>query len=665
MTRDLNRLLRPRSIAVLGSGWAGNVVEQCRKMGFQGDVWPVHPTREQIGGVRCYASLSALPSAPDATFIGVNRHATLEVVTELSAMGAGGATCFASGWEEAGEAGMQADLVRAAGEMPILGPNCYGVINYLDGALLWPDQHGGVRVDRGVALLSQSSNIVINMTMQTRGLPVAYVACLGNAAQVGLAELAGALLADERVTALGMYVEGIDDAPAFAALAEAARAAGKGIACVKTGKTEASRSAAASHTASLAGGGAASTAFLRQCGVAEVATLSELVETLKIFHVHGPQIGRRLCSLSCSGGEAGLVADLAAPFGIDFPPVAAAQRDRLGEILGPIVAIANPLDYHTFIWGDGPRTTDVFSTMLGGYDAGIFLIDPPRPDRCDPSSYQPAIDAIEAAQQATGRPAFPVSSMPENFDEARAIEMISRGVVPLMGMETALAALKAAQTPAGRPGWRPAPASAQGPSRLLDEDAAKALLKQAGVPVPAGLRADRIEALVAPAAGLTAPLVLKGLGFAHKTEAGAVRLGLSTLEGQAGMPGASGYLVEEMVTGGVAEVLLGLRRDPVYGVTLTLGMGGVTAEVLADTVTLVLPATEAEIVEAMRRLRLWPLLDGYRGRARADTGAVAAIAARLGALMLAAPRLEEIEINPLIVKASGAVAVDALIREEI
>ncbi len=664
MSRDLTRLLRPRSIAVLGSGWAANVVEQCRKMGFAGDVWPVHPTRTEIGGATCYPSIAALPSVPDATFIGVNRHATLEVVAELAAMGAGGATCFAAGWEEAGEAGLQAELVRAAGDMPILGPNCYGVINYLDGALLWPDQHGGVRVDRGVALISQSSNIVINLTMQKRGLPVAYVACLGNAAQVGLAELAAALLADDRVTALGLYVEGIDDAPAFAALAQSARAAGKGIACIKTGKTEASRSAAASHTASLSGGGAASTAFLRQCGVAEVATLSELLETLKIFHVHGPGIGSRLCSLSCSGGEAGLVADLAAPYGIDFPPVGAAQRARLTEILGPLVAIANPLDYHTFIWGDGPRTTDVFTTMLKGFDAGIFLIDPPRSDRCDPASYQPAVDAIEAAQTETGHPAFPVASMPENFEESRAIAMMARGVVPLMGVETALAALKAAQVPPGPDGWRPAPATAPRDCAMLDEPEAKALLRQAGVDVPQGVSAATLAELAQSAADLTGPLALKGLGFAHKTEAGAVRLGLSTLDGQAEMSGATGYLAEEMVVGGVAEVLLGLGRDPVYGVTLTLGMGGVTAEVLADTVTLVLPVTEAEIGEALGRLKLWPLLDGYRGRPRADVSAIAGVAARLGALMLADPSLEEIEINPLIVKTQGAVAVDALIRKE-
>ena len=576
--KDLSRLLRPRSIAVLGAGWAHNVVEQCRKMGYAGPVWPVHPTRSEIGGMPVYPTLASLPGVPDATFIGVNRHATVGVVAELAALGAGGAICFASGWTEAGAPELQASLAAAAGDMPILGPNCYGVINYLDGALLWPDQHGGQRVESGVALLSQSSNIVINLTMQTRAVPVAYVACLGNAAVVGLTDLAGALLADPRVTALGMYIEGIADAAAFAALAQAARAAGKGIVCIKSGKTELSRSAAASHTASLAGGGAASSAFLRQAGIAEVDTLQELLETLKIFHVHGPQIGTRLCSLSCSGGEAGLVADLAAPAGISFPPVPDATRARLGEILGPIVAIANPLDYHTFIWGDGPRTTDVFTTMLAGYDAGIYIIDPPRPDRCDGASYAPALDAIAAAQHAAGKPAFAVASIPENLSEGLAVSMMAKGIVPLMGLECALGALKAAQTPAGIAGWQPAPAQSVRETIVLSEADAKVLLAVAGVAVPKGVQAATLAQLVPLAAGLAAPLALKGLGFAHKTEAGAVRLGLADLEGQAGMAGAAGYLAEEMVTGAVAEILLGLQRDPVYGVSLTIatwaGEGG-------------------------------------------------------------------------------------------
>ena len=661
--RDLSRLLRPKSIAVLGAGWALNVIEQCQKMGFDGPIWPVHPTKPDIGGLPAYASLADLPSPPDATFIGVNRHATVDVVRELASLGAGGAICFASGWGEAGAPELQAQLVDAAGEMPILGPNCYGIINYLDGALLWPDQHGGLRVENGVALISQSSNIVINLGMQKRALPVAYVACLGNAAMVGLADLAGALLHDPRVTALGLYIEGIDDAAAFAALAQAARAAGKGIVCIKSGKTESARTAAASHTASLAGGGAASSAFLRQIGVAEVNTPAELIETLKIFHVHGPDLGTRICSLSCSGGEAGLVADLAAPFEIEFAPVPPAIATRLGDILGPIVTIANPLDYHTFIWGDGPRTRDVFTTMLSGYDAGIYIIDPPRADRCDPSGYQPALDAIVAAQKATGKIAFPVASLPENFDEAMAMCLMQDGICTLMGLETALAAIRAAQSPRGPAGWQPLPALPAREGKMLTEAAAKDILRAAGIAVPRSETADTLHDLRARARTLTPPLALKGLGFAHKTESGAVRLGLASLDGQADMAGAQGYLAEEMVTGSLAEVLIGLCRDPVYGMTLTIGMGGVTAELLDDTVTLVLPATDAEILAAVMRLRLWPLLDGYRGRAKADVGALIAAAQRLAALMAADATLEEIEINPIMLRAAGAVAVDALIRK--
>lgn len=662
---DLSRLLRPRSIAVLGAGWAGNVIEQCQRMGFDGTVWPVHPTRDRIGGLPCFRNLSDLPSPPDATFIGVNRHATLDVVRELSAMGAGGAICFASGWRETGEGQLQDQLVANAATMPVLGPNCYGLINYLDGALLWPDQHGGRRVDRGVALLSQSSNIVINLTMQARGLPIAYVACLGNAAQVGLTTLAEALLADERVTALGLYIEGLGDAAAFAALAQTARAAGKGIVAIKSGKTDAARTAAASHTASLAGGGAASSAYLRQAGVAEVNTPAELIETLKILHLHGHGLGKRICSLSCSGGEAGLVADIAAPFGLEFPPPSAAQSERLATILGPLVTISNPLDYHTFIWGDGPRTTDVFTTMLAGYDAGVFIIDPPRPDRCDPASFEPALEAIVAAGKATGKPAFPVASLPENFDESRAIALMDQGIAPLMGLETALAALSAAQVGPAEVGWQPwTPVLREGALQLVPEDEAKALLAQAGIAVPRGVSAPALPELCALAETLLPPLALKGLGFPHKTEAGAVRLSLPTLRGQPDMPGAKGYLAEEMVTDVIAELLIGARRDPVYGATLTLGFGGVTAELLADTVTLVLPVTAKEIGQALQTLRLWPLLNGFRGRPEADVAGIIEVALALQQMLETGTTFEEIEINPLMVRAQGAVAVDAVIWKE-
>ena len=206
--------------------------------------------------------------------------------------------------------------------------------NYLDGAAVWPDQHGGRRTDTGVAIVSQSSNLAINMTMQRRALPVAYVACLGNAAQCGAATVARALLDDPRVTALGLYLEGIDDAVALATLAAEARAAGKGVVAVKSGKSEAGARAAASHTAALAGEARVSSAYLAQAGIAEVSTMSELLETLKILHHVGPLPGRRIAASCCSGGEAGLTADLAAATGLTFPDLEPDRLARLGQTLG-------------------------------------------------------------------------------------------------------------------------------------------------------------------------------------------------------------------------------------------------------------------------------------------------------------------------------------------
>ena len=663
--RDLSRLLRPRSVAVVGGSWAANVVEQLDRIGFDGPVWPVHPARATLGGRACLKGLDALPAAPDATFLGVNRHATIECVRALSAMGAGGAVCFASGFAETGDVDLQDALVDAARDMPVLGPNCYGLIDYLDGAALWPDQHGGTRVARGVAVISQSSNIAIDLTMQRRGLPIARVACLGNAAQTTLAELAGAMLADERVTALGMYVEGVGDAGALVAASEAARTRGKGIVALKGGRTAGGSAAAATHTAALAGDGAASSAYLAQAGIAEVRTPEALLETLKILHVHGPLGARRWCAVACSGGEAGLVADLAHGV-LALPAPTPAQRARLSATLGDRVGLANPLDYHTDIWGDEAATAETFAAMLDGVDAGLFVIDPPRGDRCDPASFEPALRAVGRAARETGRPAFPVACVPESFGETEAASLMERGTVPLCGLENAIHAVAAAATPRGRARWRPWPASKRGEGRggairADDEARAKAWLAAAGVPVPRFAVGDTPAAVARAAAHLDPPYALKGLGLLHKSEAGAVRLHLDRLDDQPPMPTATGYLAEEMVADGVVELLVGLRADPCYGASLTLGLGGTAVELLGDTVTLILPVTADEVRAALRRLRLWPLLDGYRGRPRADVDAAIGVVMILQHLF-ECEDLVEIEINPLMLRAHGAVAVDAIVR---
>lgn len=656
-------MLRPASIAVFGGGWAENVIRQCVASGFGGEVWPVHPRRTEIAGQRCYRSVDELPGAPDAAFIGVNRHATLDVIADLRAAGCGGAICFASGFSEVGDHDLQAEFVGRAGEMPVLGPNCYGVINCLDGAMIWPDEQGCRPVERGVAIVTQSSNIGMTLTMQRRGLPIAYLACLGNAAQTGLAELAEAMLADDRVTALGVYMEGVGDARAFARLVEAARLAGKGVVVLKAGRSEMGQKVALTHTASLAGEGVVSSAYLAQIGAGEVGSLPQMIEALKVLHANGPMAAKTYVSMSCSGGEAGLVADAAQGSRLVFPAVPQETRARLSELLGPLVTISNPLDYHTFIWGDSALMADVFDAAAAGFDASVVVIDQPNSERCDVASFEPAFEAMIEARARNGRPMFAVATLPETIDEALSDRLLAAGVTPLVGIADALTALEAAGAPQGRAGWSPWQADVCEHADALDEVSAKALLADAGISVPRGVSAREISGL--DASGLEGPLVLKGLGFAHKSEAGAVRMGVHAPLKEPVMDGASGYLLEEMVTGGIAEILIGGARDPVYGATLTFGFGGVHAELLEDTVTLIAPVTKGEIETALRRLKLWPLLDGYRGARLADVAAIADAGLIVQTMLASDASLIDIEINPLIVRETGAVAVDALIRRDL
>ena len=215
MTR-LDRVLRPKSVAVVGGSEAAKVIEQCQKMGFSGEIWPVNPNRRYIAQLPALPDIQSLPSAPDVAYIAVNRELTIAAVEALRDLGAGGAVCYASGFGELDDVGkgLQEALLVAAGDMPIIGPNCYGLINYVDGVLLWPDQQGGVRLDaegKGAAIIAQSSNIAINFSMAQRGLPISYLATVGNQAKVGLSEMAMALLEDPRVSALGLHIEGFDD----------------------------------------------------------------------------------------------------------------------------------------------------------------------------------------------------------------------------------------------------------------------------------------------------------------------------------------------------------------------------------------------------------------------------------------------------------------------
>ena len=672
---SLDRLLRPKSIAVIGGGaWCENVIRELKKIGFQGAVWPVHPSKVEIGGRAAVPSVHELPVAPDAAFVGVNRSITIDVVRSLAEIGAGGAVCFASGFSEARAEledanALQDVLLQAAGDMPILGPNCYGFINALDGAALWPDQHGMKRVDRGVAIITQSSNIALNLTMQIRGLPLAYLATVGNQAQVDLADVGCALLKDDRVTALGLHIEGIGDIRKFEALAAEARALGKPIVAIKVGVSEQAQAATVSHTASLAGSDAGARALFARLNIGQVNSLSALLETLKLLHVTGPLSSNRIASMSCSGGEASLVADTAVVSGVAFPPLNDRQITELAEALGPKVALANPLDYHTYIWGDQAALTACFLAMMDPSLAlGCVVLDFPRLDRCNATEWDIVIEAVAAAQTAKGVPMAIVASLPETMPETVAERMMARGIVPLSGLPDALTSVAVAAELGSdfvqaEPVLLPGP---EGPSRTLSEKDAKSLLASKGVPVPKSQGAANSCEARRVAETMAFPLVLKGEGVAHKTEAGAVVLGLcdaASVQSAAAQMDAERFLIEEMIQDTVAELLLGVVRDPAHGFVLTIGAGGVLTELLSDTASLLVPSSEADVRQAISGLKITRVLQGYRGQRAADLDAVTSAIMALQSFVIAhADMLVEAEINPLICQPNGAVAADALIR---
>ncbi len=649
-------------------------------MGFNGDIWPVHPTKKEVGGLPAFASVEDLPGSPDAAFIGVNRHLTIEVVKSLRTVDAGGAVCYAAGFLESDDTGgdLQCALIEAAGNMPVIGPNCYGLINYADGALLWPDQQGGQRLaadKTGVAIIAQSSNIAVNFTMQRRGLPLAYVLTVGNQAQIGMSALASTLLDDPRVTTLGLYIEGFDSIVGMQALAMKSRALGKPVVVFKVGKSEQAQATTLSHTASLAGSAVTSEAFLTRCGFGQAHSIPSFLESLKLLHVAGTLDGYRLSSMSCSGGEASIIADAAVGKKVYFPPLDEKQKKPVEEALGELVAVANPLDYHTYCWANAEVMTAAFTGMTAnGYDLNFLIVDFPHPERCDDAEWQIAVASFETALKANQAKGAFVVSMPENISEDFTETFMQKGIVSLYGFDEALQAAEIAANIGAA--WRKPEAEpllqlnhSDSGQVTLDEADAKQLLAKFQVPIPTGERVGSVQEAIDRADDMGYPLVLKVLGIAHKTETSALRLNLKTADEVATaarelLKLSDQLYLESMLESVVAELIVGVTRDDQFGLLLTIGSGGILVEIMQDSHTLLIPASRSDIETALAGLKSAALFDGYRGNNKADIrAAVDAILAIQQFAIDESGRLYELDINPLLLCAEGegVFAADALI----
>ncbi len=687
----LARLLAPESVVFIGGRIAEMAIERCREAGFEGQLLAVHPSRETIAGVRCYPSIADLPIVPDAAYVGVNREATIDVVRALSERGAGGCVCYAAGFAEVGGEGipLQARLVEAAGDMPLIGPNCFGFINYLDGCALWPYLFGGGRTERGVALISQSGNVAMNLTMNERSVRFSHVICAGNQAVQGPGDYLEALLGDSRVSAVGMVLEGLDDLEGFARMAQRALQQRVPIVVLKVGRSAAGAERASSHTSSLTGSDVLYDAYFARLGVIRVDSLHQLLETLKIFDVAGPLPGRNIMTLSCSGGEAGMLADLAAAHGLVTPPFTDEQTRALYALFPGYVTVSNPFDYNTSIWGNRAGMQRCFATAMSGtHNLAVLVYDHPTIEAKEVDEWLDCIEAFVAAHVDTGMRAVVACTVSELLPKHLRDRLIAAAVTPLQGLDTALYAIAAAATyherqPALAAATLPRPIGLGGSAApasgvTLDEWQGKARLAGHGVPTPEG-RLVTIADLDTAVAELGFPLVLKACGaaFLHKSELGAVRVGLRSLaEVQAAAASiltavaehglsVESFLLERMIDDGVAELIVGVHRDAQFGPTLVIGSGGVLVELVGDSVSLLLPTDRATVGAALARLRVATLLKGFRGRpAGDDAAAVDAIMAIATFTDACWDSVQELDVNPLIVRPSGrgAVAVDALLR---
>jgi acyl-CoA synthetase (NDP forming) len=434
-----------------------------------------------------------------------------------------------------------------------------------------------------------------------------------------------------------------------------------------------------SHTASLAGSDDAADALFARLGIARVHDLDTLIEVLKLLHVHGPLAGNRLCSMSCSGGEASLMADSVISRDLVFPELNTIQHQAVADTVHELVSVSNPLDYHTFDWNHEEELYATYSAMLGcGFDLSLLVLDFPRADRCDLETWGPAVRAIGRAAHDTGMPTAVVASLPESMPESVAQQLIADGIVPLCGLRQALDAAQAAAT-IGAAWQRQLPDTAlPGPSRAtshalkrVDEWQAKVELAQAGLTVPRGQRVRSLKALMAAAQSLDFPLVLKvcDADIAHKSEHNAVILNIRDQDALSGhgqdlFARYPQLLVEEMVTDAVCEMIVGVSQDPAIGPWMLLGSGGIQAELAPDRTVVLLPADCAMLERALASLKAYPLLVGFRGAPIADTAALLQALQQVGEFALARKdSLVELELNPLLVrpKGKGVVAVDALL----
>jgi len=702
---DLTPLMKPRSIAVVGASQrmtrATRVVANLQRFGYRGRIFPINPKYTDILGLPCYPDLASTPEPADTVVVAIPADQVPAVLAAAAESGVRGAVVLSSGFAEAGPVGQtrQAELERLAADRGLLicGPNCYGVFNIRLGAATFSADVAEPLRPGAVGLVSQSggfSHAIGEYLMQQRCVGLSYIVSCGNQAGLTVEDYIAFLVEDEDTAVVGAFVEGFKQPAKFRQAAARARDQRKPLVVLKVGRSENARQAMLAHTGSLAGTSEIIDAVLRQSGVIQVSSINEMIDTLALLSAAGrySRRGWRVGILSGLGGECGRASDAADRAGVELPPLSAASVETLRSFMPDFANPRNPLDGTGVMYEDARLFPQLFDVLLQDEAVDVVAVNlranVPRPGGGAPSR-QFSRAMSESLRNSTDRLVLAFSSFAGGDLDQDVVRALAEVGVPFLeSTETAMLALRNAREhrrfldrPAAVHPVDSAPALTQPAGRgALANEAAMRLLRDFGVPLAETIAAKDVEEAVRAAERVGYPVVLKidSPQIAHKTDVGGVRVGcgdaaavraafkdmLDEVRRRAPAARLEGVLVQRMIAGG-REMILGVKTDPLFGPAVVCGFGGIFVEQLRDVSLRVPPVSLADATAMIAELRGAAILSGARGRAPADTGALAAAIVRLAALAEAhRESLRALDINPLLVldEGRGVVAVDWLIE---
>lgn len=696
--QGMRKLFDPQSIAIIGATQdkrrvGGIALDHLVDFGYRGAIYPINPKYPELFDLPCYPDIESLPQAPDVVVLSVAAASVLPTLKRCHAKGVAAAIVYASGFSEESEAGafLQADIVQFAKEtgMVISGPNCMGHANLGSRAITAfatlfkdypPPPEGSSSGSTGLtALVTQSGNLCAMLYALgcDRGVKFKHFINTGNEACLEFSQYLAYLAEEPDTRTVIGYLEGLRDGDRFIQVAERFRELGKALILIKVGDSDKGAQAALSHTAALSGNQATYHAAFRQLGVMHAKDPAHLVDLAYLASFQNRNAGLRVAVASVSGAMGALLTDLLIADGVEVPTLPEDLQRSVKERVPTIGMLSNPIDLTAQIFNREGVATEVVRTLADTEAVDVVLL------------YATGflLDRIADEAIAVARTSKRLIVAIDTGRSVKRAELEAAGIPVFTDVARCTAALgtylrwrAAAARPAWTQGARQAlPSGGQPDLHGMDEYQTKRWLASQGVPVCEEAIATSADQAVAWAGAAGVPIALKILSpdILHKTEAGGVRLRLENeaqvrdaFEGvQAGArsshPNARirGVLLQKMETG-ICELIVGVTRDPVFGLSMTVGLGGIFTELFRDVTHRLLPVNPAMAHEMLQDLRSYKLMTGFRGKAAADVeAACAAIAAVSEAAMAMGAACQELEINPLLVRpvGQGAVALDALL----